>query len=154
MPCAAFTLGRSRKRCLGHQAAGEGASARGRDQADDGRGIRRGLLGAVHGRHRRAAVIWLKRANHVHEFLVGSSETSLRAIEPEWRSSVGVSFHRAGVLSQKICAVTLPLRAVANNFLMMRNAELVKELDWAWHWISPGYTRSMDRRRMKSGEPE
>lgn len=43
---------------------------------------------------------------------------------------------------------------VANHFLTEHNATLVKELDWAWHWISPGYTRSTNRRRMKSGDPD
>jgi putative transposase len=28
------------------------------------------------------------------------------------------------------------------------------ELDYAWKWISPGYTRSTNRRRMKTGDPE
>jgi len=28
------------------------------------------------------------------------------------------------------------------------------ELDYAWKWISPGYTRSAGRRRMKTGEPD
>jgi hypothetical protein len=36
---------------------------------------------------------------------------SFLPIDPECFSSVGVSRRRARVLSQKICAVTLPLRA-------------------------------------------
>ena len=36
---------------------------------------------------------------------------------------------------------------VANNFLTEQVDTLTKELDWAWHWISPGYTRSANRRR-------
>jgi hypothetical protein len=28
------------------------------------------------------------------------------------------------------------------------------ELDYAWKWISPGYTRNTYRRRMKTGNPE
>ena len=43
---------------------------------------------------------------------------------------------------------------VANDLLLERNAALVAELDHAWHWISPGYTRSTNRRRMKSGDPD
>jgi hypothetical protein len=43
---------------------------------------------------------------------------------------------------------------VANNFLIEENAALVRELDWAWQRISPGYTRSINRRRMSSGDPE
>src|SRR4051812_44509909 len=39
------------------------------------------------------------------------SHISFLPIEPEWRSSVGASRQRARVLSQKICAVTLPPRA-------------------------------------------
>jgi hypothetical protein len=42
---------------------------------------------------------------------------------------------------------------VANNFLTEQNATLSKELDWAWHWVSPGYTPSTNKRRMKSGDP-
>jgi negative regulator of sigma E activity len=41
---------------------------------------------------------------------------------------------------------------VANNFLTEQNATLSAELDWAWHWVSPGYTRTTNRRRMKTGE--
>ena len=43
---------------------------------------------------------------------------------------------------------------VANGFLAEQNAALSKELDWAWHWISPGYTRSTNKRRMKTGDPD
>ena len=42
---------------------------------------------------------------------------------------------------------------VANNFLMMRNADLVKELDRVWGYVSPGFTRSTGQRRTKTGEP-
>ncbi len=41
---------------------------------------------------------------------------------------------------------------IANNFLIEQVDVLAKELDHAWHWISPGYTRSTGRRRMKSGD--
>jgi hypothetical protein len=44
--------------------------------------------------------------------------------------------------------------AVANDFLIERNGTLSAELDCAWRWISPGYTRSTGRRRLKSGDPE
>ena len=43
---------------------------------------------------------------------------------------------------------------VANEFLLEQNRVLSAELDYAWKWVSPGYTRSTNRRRMKSGEPE
>ena len=43
---------------------------------------------------------------------------------------------------------------VANNFLIEQNQTLSAELDYAWRWISPGYTRSTNKRRMKSGDPE
>ena len=43
---------------------------------------------------------------------------------------------------------------VANSFLTEQVDTLTKELDWAWHWISPGYTRSTNKRRMKSGDPD
>ena len=43
---------------------------------------------------------------------------------------------------------------VANDFLTEHNAALARELDYAWRWISPGFTRSTRKRRMTSGEPE
>lgn len=44
---------------------------------------------------------------------------------------------------------------VANNFLTEQNQTLSAELDYAWRWISPGYTRSTNKRRMTTGgEPE
>jgi len=49
---------------------------------------------------------------------------------------------------------TIRSLVVANNFLLAQNQALSQELDWAWHWVSPGYTRSTNRRRMKSGDPE
>jgi|KBSMisStandDraft_5_1062788.scaffolds.fasta_scaffold3718863_1 hypothetical protein len=41
---------------------------------------------------------------------------------------------------------------VANNFLMTQNQLLSTELDDTWKWVSPGYTRSTSKRRMKTGE--
>jgi hypothetical protein len=49
---------------------------------------------------------------------------------------------------------TIRALVVANNFLTEQNTGLSAELDYAWRWISPGYTRSTGRRRMKSGEPD
>ena len=49
---------------------------------------------------------------------------------------------------------TVRALVVANTFLTEQNSALSTELDHAWRWISPGYTRSTNRRRMKSGEPE
>lgn len=49
---------------------------------------------------------------------------------------------------------TVRALVVANNFLIEHNATLVKELDYAWRWISPGFTRSTLGRRMKSGAPD
>ena len=43
---------------------------------------------------------------------------------------------------------------VANEFLLEQNRVLSAELDYAWKWISPGYTRSTNRRRMNSGAPD
>ena len=43
---------------------------------------------------------------------------------------------------------------VANDLLLQDNAALTAELDHTWRWISPGYTRSTNRRRMKSGDPD
>jgi hypothetical protein len=52
--------------------------------------------------------------------------------------------------------LTAAIRAlvVANHFLTGQNAALSQELDYAWRWISPGFTRSTRKRRMKSGEAE
>ena len=49
---------------------------------------------------------------------------------------------------------TIRALIVANSFLTEQVDTLTKELDWAWHWISPGYTRSTNRRRMKTGDPD
>ena len=43
---------------------------------------------------------------------------------------------------------------VANSYLVEHNGALSQELDYAWRWISPGFTRSTRKRRMKSDEPE
>jgi hypothetical protein len=37
---------------------------------------------------------------------------------------------------------------VANNFLLAQNEALSAELDYAWRWIAPGYTRSTGRARL------
>ena len=47
---------------------------------------------------------------------------------------------------------TIRSLVVANNFLMAQNQVLSTELDYAWKWISPGYTRSANKRRMNTGE--
>ena len=49
---------------------------------------------------------------------------------------------------------TIRALVISNGFLTEQSAALSKELDWAWHWISPGYTRSTNKRRMKSGDPD
>jgi hypothetical protein len=49
---------------------------------------------------------------------------------------------------------TIRSLVVTNNFLLAQNEALSAELDYAWHWISPGYTRSTNRRRMKTGDAE
>jgi hypothetical protein len=43
---------------------------------------------------------------------------------------------------------------IANNFLTEHNDVLVKELDYAWRWISPGYARSTNRVRKRTGDPD
>jgi hypothetical protein len=43
---------------------------------------------------------------------------------------------------------------VANNFLMEQNRVLSAELDYAWRWISPGYTRSTNKVRKCTGAPD
>jgi hypothetical protein len=50
--------------------------------------------------------------------------------------------------------VTIRALIVANSFLTEQVDTLTKELDWAWHWISPGYTPSTNKRRMSSGDPD
>ncbi|MBV8838114.1 MAG: hypothetical protein JO000_16395 [Alphaproteobacteria bacterium] len=63
-------------------------------------------------------------------------------------------------VGQAIAACDGDLRAairalvVANNFLTEQNTALAQELDFAWRWISPGFTRSKLKRRMSSGEPD
>jgi len=63
-------------------------------------------------------------------------------------------------VEQAIVACNGDLRAtiralvVANTFLAEHNSALSQELDFAWRWISPGFTRSKLKRRMSSGEPE
>ncbi|MGE0627584.1 MAG: hypothetical protein AB7O43_07125 [Hyphomicrobiaceae bacterium] len=49
---------------------------------------------------------------------------------------------------------TIRALLVANDFLIEQNNTLSTELDYAWRWISPGYTRSTQRRRMKFGDPD
>ena len=49
---------------------------------------------------------------------------------------------------------TIRALVVANSYLAEQNSALSQELDYAWRWISPGFTRSTRKRRMKSGEPE
>ena len=63
-------------------------------------------------------------------------------------------------VEQAIAACDGDLRAairalvVANDFLTEQNMALSQELDFAWRWISPGFTRSKLKRRMSSGEPD
>jgi hypothetical protein len=63
-------------------------------------------------------------------------------------------------MEQAITACDGDLRAtiralvVANGFLAEQNTALSQELDYAWRWISPGFTRSNLKRRMNTGEPE
>jgi hypothetical protein len=49
---------------------------------------------------------------------------------------------------------TIRALIVANDLLLQKNASLIAELDHVWRWISPGYTRSTNRRRMNSGDPD
>lgn len=72
----------------------------------------------------------------------------------------GVAFDLNGAVNDAVGAcggdliATIRSLVVANNFLVAQNAALTAELDHAWKWISPGYTRSTNRRRMKTGEPD
>lgn len=72
----------------------------------------------------------------------------------------GVAFDLNGAVDDAIGAcggdlvATIRSLVVANNFLAAQNAALTTELDYAWKWISPGYTRSTNKRRMKTGEPD
>jgi hypothetical protein len=49
---------------------------------------------------------------------------------------------------------TIRALIVANEFLSEQANVLSQELDYAWRWISPGFTRSKLKRRMTTGEPE
>ena len=51
-------------------------------------------------------------------------------------------------------AAAIRALVIANHFLTEQNAALSRELDYAWRWISPGFTRSTRKRRMKTGEAE
>jgi hypothetical protein len=44
-------------------------------------------------------------------------------------------------------AATVRALIVANDFLAEQNAALACELDYAWHWVSPGFTRSTRKRK-------
>jgi hypothetical protein len=65
-----------------------------------------------------------------------------------------------GAIEQAIAACDGDLHAtiraliVANDFLTEQTVALSQELDYAWRWISPGFTRSQLKRRMTTGEPE
>ena len=73
---------------------------------------------------------------------------------------LGAAFDLNGAVNDAISAcggdliATIRALVVANKFLIAQNASLGAELDHAWKWISPGYTRSTNRRRMKTGEPD
>ncbi len=43
---------------------------------------------------------------------------------------------------------------VANNFLNVQTEALSAELEEAWKWISPGFSRQKRTRRIKSGDPD
>lgn len=47
---------------------------------------------------------------------------------------------------------TIRSLVVANNFLLAQNEALSAELQVAWKWVSPGFTRHKRKRRMKTGE--
>jgi hypothetical protein len=49
---------------------------------------------------------------------------------------------------------TIRALVVSNNFLAEQNMALSQEIDFAWRWVSPGFTRSKLKRRMNSVEPE
>jgi hypothetical protein len=72
----------------------------------------------------------------------------------------GVAFDLNAAVNDAIGAcggdllATVRSLVVANNFLLAQNQALSAELDYAWRWISPGYTRSTNKRRMRTGEPD
>ena len=80
--------------------------------------------------------------------------------QPEHEPQHGVGFDLNAAVTDAIGAcngdllATIRSLVVANNFLLVQNEALSAELDYAWKWVSPGYTRSTQRRRMKSGDPE
>jgi hypothetical protein len=73
---------------------------------------------------------------------------------------LGVAFDLNGAVSDAVGAcdgdllATVRSLVVANQFLIVQNEVLSAELDYAWRWVSPGYTRSTNKRRMKSGDPD
>lgn len=76
------------------------------------------------------------------------------------KEELGVAFDLNGAVNDAVGAcggdliATIRSLVVANNFLLAQNQALSAELDYAWKWISPGYTRSTNKRRMSSGEPD
>lgn len=81
-----------------------------------------------------------------------------RTQNSEEHQELGTSFDLNKAVTDAIGAcdgdllATIRSMVVANEFLLEQNRVLSTELDYAWKWISPGYTRSAGRRRMKSGE--
>ena len=76
------------------------------------------------------------------------------------KSELGIAFDLNQSTTDVIAAcggdllATVRSLVVANNFLLAQNQALSTELDYAWRWISPGYTRSTNKRRMRTGDPD
>jgi len=72
----------------------------------------------------------------------------------------GVAFDLNAAVNDAIGAcdgdllATIRSLVVANNYLLAQNQALSTELDYAGRWISPGYTRSTNKRRMRTGDPD
>jgi len=79
--------------------------------------------------------------------------------QPE-KSELGIAFDLNQATTDAIAAcggdllATVRSLVIANNFLLAQNQALSAELDYAWRWISPGYTRSTNRVRRRTGDPD
>jgi hypothetical protein len=80
--------------------------------------------------------------------------------QAEKSEELGIAFDLKASVNDAIGAcggdllATIRSLVVANHYLISQNEALSAELDYAWKWISPGYTRSTNKRRMKTGEPD
>jgi hypothetical protein len=74
--------------------------------------------------------------------------------EPSTANALKIAVDQAIAACDGDPRATVRALVVANSFLNEQNAALSTELDYAWRWISPGYTRSMNRRKTTSEDAD